>query len=213
VETKTQIDVSAIITAAAQSNLGILALLVVALSVLAYFFFASASEKTKVGIFAMLFMGVVGFGVAMFRSVPEPRLIADVQSEPDSAKEPSRQAATLSSVAVAAPPSSQDLDATPQDQSVPSCRHPDNGFERWGSSSVYVVDSEVQKDNDFDVAAFCRAALKTRQNEFPSRSISLANPNFEIVLLEDGTLGKRFKCNLIEQSDPIYRLAKNAKCE
>jgi hypothetical protein len=57
-----------IITAAAQSLLGILALLALALSVLAYFFFASASEKVKVGIFAMLFLGVTGFGVAMFGS-------------------------------------------------------------------------------------------------------------------------------------------------
>jgi hypothetical protein len=56
-----------IITAAAQSYLGILALLSVTLSVLAYFFFATASEKVKVGIFVLLFLGVFGFGVAMFR--------------------------------------------------------------------------------------------------------------------------------------------------
>lgn len=56
-----------IITAAAQSYLGILALLSVALSVLAYFFFAKASEKVKVGIFVMLFVGVIAFGAAMFR--------------------------------------------------------------------------------------------------------------------------------------------------
>ena len=56
-----------IITAAAQSYLGILALLSVALSVLAYFFFAKASEKVKVAIFVLLFLGVFGFGVAMFR--------------------------------------------------------------------------------------------------------------------------------------------------
>lgn len=58
----------ALITAAAQSNLGIMALLSVALSVLAYFFFASASEKVKVGIFVILFLGVVGFGTAMFQA-------------------------------------------------------------------------------------------------------------------------------------------------
>jgi len=59
-----------IITAAAQSYLGILALLSVALAVLAYFFFASASEKVKVGIFVLLFLGVAGFGAAMFRAAP-----------------------------------------------------------------------------------------------------------------------------------------------
>ncbi|HEY1092028.1 MAG TPA: hypothetical protein VGE47_13125 [Burkholderiaceae bacterium] len=57
-----------IIKAAAQSQLGILALLVVALSVLAYFFFAKAKVKIRVGIFVLLFAGVVGFGAAMFRA-------------------------------------------------------------------------------------------------------------------------------------------------
>ena len=56
-----------IISAAAQSHLGILALLSVALSVLAYFFFAKASEKIRVGIFVLLFVGVIAFGFAMFR--------------------------------------------------------------------------------------------------------------------------------------------------
>lgn len=56
-----------IISAAAQSYLGILALLSVSLSVLAYFFFAKASEKVKVGIFVLLVLGVFGFGGAMFR--------------------------------------------------------------------------------------------------------------------------------------------------
>ncbi len=56
-----------IISAAAQSQLGILALLSVSLSLLAYFFFARASEKVRVGIFVLLFLGVLGFGGAMFR--------------------------------------------------------------------------------------------------------------------------------------------------
>jgi len=60
-----------IITAAAQSRLGILALLSVALSVLAYVFFAKASEKVRVGIFVMLFLGVFGFGTAMFRETAD----------------------------------------------------------------------------------------------------------------------------------------------
>lgn len=72
-----------IITAAAQSNLGMLALLSVALSVLAYFFFAQASEKARVGIFVLLFLGVMGFGVAMFRASPGPQAApqADLSKE------------------------------------------------------------------------------------------------------------------------------------
>jgi hypothetical protein len=57
-----------IIKAAAQSQLGILALLVVALSILAYVFFAKATVKVRVGIFVLLFAGVISFGVAMFRA-------------------------------------------------------------------------------------------------------------------------------------------------
>jgi hypothetical protein len=64
-----------IIKAAAQSQLGILALLVAALSILAYVFFAKAAVKIRVGIFVLLFTGTIGFGVAMFRasdpSLPE----------------------------------------------------------------------------------------------------------------------------------------------
>lgn len=77
-----------IITAAAQSHLGILALLSVALSVLAYFFFAKASEKVRVGIFVLLFLGVFGFGVAMFReSAPGPSSTPPVSSEATLSKE------------------------------------------------------------------------------------------------------------------------------
>jgi hypothetical protein len=61
-----------IITAAAQSHLGILALLSIALSLLAFFFFAKASEKVRVGIFVLLFLGAAGFAVAMFRASPAP---------------------------------------------------------------------------------------------------------------------------------------------
>ena len=57
-----------IIKAAAQSHLGILALLVVALSILAYVFFVKAAVRIRVGIFVLLFAGVIAFGVAMFRA-------------------------------------------------------------------------------------------------------------------------------------------------
>lgn len=57
-----------IIKAAAQSQLGILALLVVALAILAYVFFAAAAVRVRVGIFVLLFAGVIAFGMAMFRA-------------------------------------------------------------------------------------------------------------------------------------------------
>ena len=63
-------SVPEVIKVAAQSKLGILALLVIALSILAYVFFAKASAKIRVGIFVLLFAGVVGFGAAVVRESP-----------------------------------------------------------------------------------------------------------------------------------------------
>jgi ABC-type transport system involved in cytochrome bd biosynthesis fused ATPase/permease subunit len=82
-----------IITAAAQSYLGILALLSVSLAVLAYVFFAKASEKVKVAIFVLLFLGVIGFGVAMFRVSAEASLSSPASADPVAAL--SNEATTL----------------------------------------------------------------------------------------------------------------------
>ncbi len=61
-----------IIGAAAQSNLGILALFAIALSGLAYVFFARASEKARIGIFVLLFCGVGAFGAAIVQTKAMP---------------------------------------------------------------------------------------------------------------------------------------------
>jgi hypothetical protein len=77
----------AIITAAAQSFLGTFALLSVALSVLAYFFFAKAREKVKVGVFVLLFLGVLGFATAkaLHADLPVPliNLVAGLPGNPE----------------------------------------------------------------------------------------------------------------------------------
>jgi hypothetical protein len=71
-----------IIKAASQSKLGIVALSCVALAVLAYLFFRSARIAVRIGIFVLLFAGVVAFGVAMFRTTQAPsRVVQPYQSE------------------------------------------------------------------------------------------------------------------------------------
>jgi len=65
-------NLPAIIGAAAQSNLGILALFAIALSGLAYVFFARASERARIGIFVLLFFGVSAFGAAIMQSRDTP---------------------------------------------------------------------------------------------------------------------------------------------
>jgi len=80
--------IPAIIEQAAKSPLGLFALMVIALSVLGFVFFRTSSERTRVAMFVMLFVGVASFGVATFRSVPfatpEPAIempLADIDGE------------------------------------------------------------------------------------------------------------------------------------
>jgi len=58
-----------IITAAAERPLGILALMIIALAILAYLFFGrkQASMKVRLAVFAMLFIGVAAFAYAIAR--------------------------------------------------------------------------------------------------------------------------------------------------
>ena len=56
-----------IIEEAAKSPLGLLALMIIALSLLAFFFFREASARTRVGIFLVLFAGCAVFAWAIFR--------------------------------------------------------------------------------------------------------------------------------------------------
>lgn len=72
-----------IIIAAAKSNLGIFALLCIAISVLAYLFFKDASEPIKVLIFLLLLFGVFGFGTAIFKV---PGVAPNPTTPPDNGK-------------------------------------------------------------------------------------------------------------------------------
>ena len=58
----------AIIAEAAKSRLGLFALMIISLSILGFYFFRQASERTRVGIFVMLFSGVAAFGVSIVRT-------------------------------------------------------------------------------------------------------------------------------------------------
>ena len=60
----------AIIEQAAKSPLGLFALMVIALSILGFFFFRGATERTRIAMFVLLFVGVASFGVAAMRAVP-----------------------------------------------------------------------------------------------------------------------------------------------
>ncbi len=62
--------IPAIIEQAAKSPLGLFALMIVAISILGFFFFRDASERTRMGMFVLMFVGVVSFGVAALRSLP-----------------------------------------------------------------------------------------------------------------------------------------------
>lgn len=61
-----------IISAAAKSPLGLFALMILVLAVLGFFFFRQASERTRVTIFLLMFIGVVAFGIAIFSASSPP---------------------------------------------------------------------------------------------------------------------------------------------
>jgi hypothetical protein len=70
-------NVPNIIGVAAKSPLGLLALMIIALAVLAFFFFRSSSDKIRTAMFVLLFVGVVCFGVAAVRSIPSSTSYAE----------------------------------------------------------------------------------------------------------------------------------------
>ena len=61
-------NIPEIIHAAAGSNLGIFALMIVALALLGFVFFRTSPHSIRVGIFVLLFAGVSGFGFALMQA-------------------------------------------------------------------------------------------------------------------------------------------------
>jgi hypothetical protein len=62
-----------IIKQSATSPLGILALMIIGLAILAFFFFRGASERARIVIFVMLFFGVAAFGAVVLHQVGKSR--------------------------------------------------------------------------------------------------------------------------------------------
>jgi hypothetical protein len=97
-----------ILETAAASRLGILALMIVALSLLGFFFFREASERARLASFALLFIGTVMFGFAV---VGEPGPSGDgstggaaQQNPAEPSAGPSRPAETAPEPAPSRPP-------------------------------------------------------------------------------------------------------------
>jgi hypothetical protein len=58
-----------IIKEASRSELGILALLIVSVGLLAYVFFRAATEKIRVAVFVLIFAGAAAYGIAVVKAV------------------------------------------------------------------------------------------------------------------------------------------------
>jgi subtilisin-like proprotein convertase family protein len=63
----------AIIEKAAKNRLGILALMIIALGVIASVFFANSSELVKLIVFMTLFLGVVGYTISALQTIKEEK--------------------------------------------------------------------------------------------------------------------------------------------
>jgi hypothetical protein len=65
-------DFPKIIAAAATSILGVLSLIVLAVCLLAYGFFKQSGDRVKLGVFALMLVAAVGFGVSVLQETPAP---------------------------------------------------------------------------------------------------------------------------------------------
>lgn len=63
-------QVPGIIQEAAKSPLGLFALMIMILSILGFMFFRSSSERTRIAMFVLMFIGVAFFGAAAIRIAP-----------------------------------------------------------------------------------------------------------------------------------------------
>ena len=71
-----------IIGQAAKSPLGIFALMILALSVLGFFFFRNSSERTRTAIFVLMLVGVASFGYATFRTASGNQSVRTANPQP-----------------------------------------------------------------------------------------------------------------------------------
>ncbi len=72
-----------IIAEAAKSPLGIVALIILALSVLGFLFFADSPQLVRVGMFLVLVLGFGLFGVTVLRTLPQRRTELKAADQPD----------------------------------------------------------------------------------------------------------------------------------
>lgn len=101
-------NIPQIIEQAAKSPLGIFALMIVAVSIIGFYFFRRSSETIKIFIFLVMFAGVACFGVAISReaSAMRPKSSDTVPAISDAAlpapaktpSEPSNKSSTLPTV-------------------------------------------------------------------------------------------------------------------
>lgn len=99
------IDVAKVITAAAQSSLGVLSLIILAVSFVGYNFFKRSGDGVKIGVFAVMLLAGLGFGVSVARegreAVAEPEPHASPSGTPSASRtgEPSTAPKSASDLA------------------------------------------------------------------------------------------------------------------
>ncbi|WP_374942755.1 hypothetical protein [Sphingomonas sp.] len=76
------IDVAKVITAAASSSLGVLSLIILAVSFVGYNFFKRSGDGVKIGVFAVMLLAAIGFGVSVAREGRSQSADAATAAEP-----------------------------------------------------------------------------------------------------------------------------------
>jgi hypothetical protein len=155
-----------VIRASASSNLGILALIIIALAIMALFFFRQAAERTRIWVFILFFGGALAFGITVLRET------TNLQPSDETSDTPQPIVSSPTQTPAPAKPAAAPADESPTPQTVPATEQPAQSKPR-----VYVY---YANRNQF-VRLNSRVSLLLTSNGFEvseSRQLSLAEaPN------------------------------------
>lgn len=129
------IDVAEVISAAAASTLGVLSLIVLAVSFVGFNFFKRSSDGVKIGVWAVMLLAAVGFGFAVVR---QGKAVAG-QEPPD----PVRASPTLAA-APSASPSAEPVALPAGSPAASSAEEPIDISGQWRDAAGFVYDVDAR---------------------------------------------------------------------
>jgi hypothetical protein len=93
------------------------------------------------------------------------------------------------------------------------CRHPDNGFERWGNSVQWSADSGWRGGGS-DPHSFCGSKKLERETTYPGRLVTLTKTSEDHRSVYNPFKHDeyRYTCQFTDEWDPVYKEARSPSC-